>query len=112
MNLTEAFSERLKTIAVGIDTNMNNLLSMMTTEQLKEAVQDHSHVGWTNPNARYKMVLMGVTRRNDKWLFDFEVNNVAYACGEYEAHDLEIQDVLGFMQSCENVLLHEPVLIN
>lgn len=112
MSITETFREQLKETAISIDKHLNILLNISTTDQLKEAIEQHKHIQWENPSIRTKMVLDSITKKGNTWLFQFEFANIDFSCGPYLAHDLEIGEVLNFMATIENVLSPEPVLIN
>ncbi len=108
--LTNTFREQLKTIARGIDINLNALLGMCTTEQLAQVVEDHRHIKWSDPDSDDRdktLVLSGITKDPDthKWWLSFEVFPFVGDEGSYLLHDLEIQDTLGLMATIENIII-------
>lgn len=110
MSITETYREQLKEVAIGVDTSIHLLLNICTVHQLNEVVEQHKHIKWDSPIINTKMVLDGICKKGDNWYMLFQFLNSKFETGSYLAHDLNIQDVLGLMATCENVLLHETVL--
>lgn len=100
-SLTNIFRDQLKAIAKSVDVNMNAILGMLTTEQLSQVVADHKHFKWNTKEG--EGYLTGLTFSGGKWMLSFDTHSLEYDYS-YELHDLEIQDVLGLLATCENVM--------
>jgi hypothetical protein len=112
LSLTETYRRQLATIAQSVDVNINALMAMLTPRQAEEVIAQHKHIAWSNPDAedRSQDLHLSCIERNgskQEWWLGF--TTPAVLDGDeplltYRLHDLEIQDVLAFMATCENVL--------
>lgn len=103
MSIIKRIQTDLKAIAELIHDTGIALLDSLTLEQINTVLEDHRHIRWECPNSLVKMDmgLTGIYKHESKWVLKFDESGVS---GEFELHDLNIQDVLGLLQTCENVL--------
>jgi hypothetical protein len=98
-SLTECYRRQLKVIAESVDVSINAILGMLTTDQIKEVIKQHKHIGWSEPHTNGIMFLDGITREtNGTWCLCFDDRF-------YTLHDLDIQECLSLLATCENVML-------
>lgn len=117
MSTTEAFREQLKVIAIGISDNVKNMLNMLTPEQMEQVIKDHKHFEWENNTGvgdKY-LHLLDIERDGDKneWVLgfgDYMVIRAEDPIYRFNINDLEIEDVLAFMCSIENLLFTAPLI--
>lgn len=107
MSFTETYRSQLKVIAQGIDVNINNLLNMLTPPQVEQVIDQHKHIEWHCPNNGEPFFLNCIEGRRGNWIFGFDnqkINDGDAPLITYRLHELEIQDVLSFMATIENVI--------
>jgi len=108
LGLTESYRKQLATIALSVDVNMNAILGMITTDQLNQVIEDHKHIEWQHPegNALNTVKLTGIYKSEGKWWLSFDDSLLAgFDMGSYQLHDMNIEDVLAFMATCENIIM-------
>lgn len=118
ISITQSFRDQLHTIAQGVDVNINNLLNMLTPQQVEQAISDHKHIQWSDPDCESgerSMRLDCIERDGNKqeWWLGFtteEARDGDKPLLVYRLHSLEIQQVLAFMQTIENVLIPSPLI--
>lgn len=111
MSLTQTFRQQLATIAKSIDININALLGMLTVNQIEQAISVHSGIKWVDPDdhsGEQSLSLIGITQDDHKkWWFEFEYAVFADPL-TYELHDLNMDDILNFMETLENIVSPLP----
>ncbi len=108
MSLTQTFRDQLKSIAVSIDVNINSMLNMLTCDQIDQAIEDHKGFKWSDPDCDDKdqtLTLTGITKSSDNvWWLAFDVFPFVGNECSFQLCDLNIEDVLAFMQTVENTI--------
>ncbi len=104
ITIAESYRQQLKIIAEGIDVNINHLLNLATTDQLEAILDKHESITWSSPTGGLPMELVGLTKSNDNWMLTFGTVDFGTPAGTYKLHDLEIADVMGLLDSVEQVL--------
>lgn len=95
----EYYRTELRKMAMEVDNTIINTLNSLTTDQITAVISDHKHIPFTNPYGGKQMFLQGITMgRLGNWYLVFDNGK------ECRLHELDIQEVLGLMATCDNCL--------
>lgn len=105
--ISTMYREQLRSIAHGIDININKLLDMLSQENIDQAIKNHKANIWQHPESFDGAILISITKVKDIWWLKFVGSDDGIPAGSFQLHACMIEDVLSFMETLEDVVSYE-----